>query len=178
MNTKTHLTIIAYGNPSRGDDGAAPLLLKALSAMNLDQNTRYNFNLIEDLQLNPEHVFDLVGTDTVIFVDACRATLNNFSFSRISAEASSHFSTHVQSPENILALFELTQQRNAPPSYLLAIEGKEFELNTEISDSTLQAIETALAFLQKIFSTEPQSWLNLVTSNHELAKPGKKVTHA
>ena len=62
----TPFLVFAIGNESRGDDALAPLLVRQL----LTEGINSQVELIEDYQLQVEHVTDLAGRSVVLFVDA------------------------------------------------------------------------------------------------------------
>jgi hydrogenase maturation protease len=148
------LTILAWGNISRGDDGAGPLLAEKILQLNLD-----GVMLQEDLQLNIEHVMDLHSQTPVLFIDASCKPSRGFYLEKISAEPDSSISTHSVSPAALLHLFEKTNNSTAPEAFMLHISGKEFELGSSVSQHTRSALELAWEFLQNMFSLPHEQWL-------------------
>ncbi len=113
------LIVLAWGNISRGDDAAGPLLAEKIQQLNLD-----GVVLQEDLQLNIEHVMDLHSQIPVLFIDASCKPEHGFHLERISAEPDSSISTHSVSPGALLHLFEKTHGSSAPEAFMLHISGK------------------------------------------------------
>jgi hydrogenase maturation protease len=148
------LTVLAWGNISRGDDGAGPLLAEKILQLNLD-----GVVLQEDLQLNIEHVMDLHSQTPVLFIDASCKPEQGFLLEKISAEADNSFSTHSVSPSALLHLFEKTNGSSAPEAFMLHISGKEFELGSSISQHTQSALEQAWEYLQNLFGMPQEQWL-------------------
>lgn len=151
---KPALTVLAWGNVSRGDDGAGPLLAEKIQQLNLD-----GVVLQEDMQLNIEHVMDLHSQTPVLFIDASRKPEHGYYLEKISAEADNSFSTHSVSPAALLHLFEKTNGSTAPEAFLLHISGKEFELGSSVSQHTQSALELAWEYLQDLFSMPQEQWL-------------------
>ncbi len=137
--------VIGYGNPSRGDDALAPLLLDALrerAAWNMDE-----VELLIDFQLQVEHVLDLEGRRQVVFVDAAQCGPAPFRFDLIQASAFPAPATHALSPQALLAVYLSHYGVDAPPSRVLAIRGYSFGLGQELSAGARQNLEAALALL-------------------------------
>jgi len=51
--------LFAYGNPSRGDDAVAPLLLEAIKQYELTSVCGHPLTFLSDYQIQIEHVADL-----------------------------------------------------------------------------------------------------------------------
>ncbi len=135
--------VLAYGNPSRGDDALAPLLLEALARAPIGDEVE----LLTDFQLQIEHVLDLEGRQRIVFVDAALRGAEPFCFTQITAEPDATLSTHALSPGALLAVFRTHFGFTAPPCHLLAIRGYAFELGDGLSagaQRNLDAARTAL----------------------------------
>ena len=148
------LTVLAWGNISRGDDGAGPLLAEKIQQLNLD-----GVVLQEDMQLNIEHVMDLQSLTPVLFIDASCKPDNGFLLEKIAAEPDNSYSTHSVSPAALLHLFEKTNGHSAPEAFLLHISGKEFELGSSVSQHTQLALDQAWEYLQDLFILPREQWL-------------------
>jgi len=123
------LLVIAIGNESRGDDALAPLLIRQLqSESGTDQ-----IEFIEDFQLQVEHVTDLVGRTTVLFIDADMSCDAPFHFSAITAAQDNSYTSHAMTPFAVLHTFKQVYGTDAPPCYLLRVRGYGFELGEELS---------------------------------------------
>jgi hydrogenase maturation protease len=149
------LTVLAWGNISRGDDAAGPLLAEKIQQLNLD-----GVVLQEDLQLNIEHVMDLHSQTPVLFIDASCKPENGFYLEKISAEPDSSISTHSVSPGALLHLYEKTNHSTAPEAFMLHISGKEFGLGKAVSQHAQSALELAWEYLQALFSLPQEQWLS------------------
>jgi hydrogenase maturation protease len=148
------LTVLAWGNISRGDDAAGPLLAEKIQQLNLD-----GVVLQEDMQLNIEHVMDLHSQTPVLFIDASCKPEHGYYLEKISAEPDSSYSTHSVSPSALLHLFEKTNGNSAPEAFMLHISGKEFELGSSVSQHTQSALELAWEYLQDLFGMPQEQWL-------------------
>jgi hydrogenase maturation protease len=122
------LLVFAIGNESRGDDALAPLLLRQLQSEGMTQ-----VELIEDYQLQVEHVTDLLGRDAVLFVDADMSCAAPFHFSAIAAAHDNSYTSHAMTPAALLHAYRLVYGTDAPSSFLLRIRGYGFELGESLS---------------------------------------------
>ncbi len=153
LNNPT-LTVLAWGNISRGDDAAGPLLAQKIQRLNID-----GVVLQEDMQLNIEHVMDLHSQTPVLFIDASCKPSQGFYLEKISAEPDSSISTHSVSPAALLHLFEKTNSSTAPEAFMLHISGKQFELGKSVSQHTQSALELAWEYLLDLFNMPEEQWL-------------------
>jgi hydrogenase maturation protease len=119
--------IIGIGNSSRGDDGLGWKFLD-------DVATREGIDLEYRYQLQVEDAALISGYDVVIFVDAMARPLSGgFLFAPCVPEQSASFTTHRLAPGSVLWLCrELFQVM--PNAYVMAIEGKQFELGQPLSE--------------------------------------------
>lgn len=148
------LIVLAWGNISRGDDAAGPVLAEKIHQLNHN-----GVVLQEDLQLNIEHVMDLQSQVPVLFIDASCKPKQGFYLEKISAESDSSISTHSVSPSALLHLFEKTNDSAAPEAFMLHISGREFELGKSVSQHTQSALDQAWDYLQDLFSMPKEQWL-------------------
>ncbi len=124
------LLVFAIGNESRGDDALAPLLLRQLQAQGVDSR----LDLIEDYQLQVEHVADLCGRRAVLFVDADMSCEAPFHFSEITAAQDNSYTSHAMSPFALLHTYRQVYGTDAPKSFLLRVRGYGFELGEGLSN--------------------------------------------
>jgi hydrogenase maturation protease len=151
------LLVLAVGNPSRGDDALGPWLLDHLAAGPARHARRVE--LMTDFQLQVEHAVDLVGRRAVLFVDAARPAAGPpaapargwASLERVRPEPGRDWTTHALSPQRLLAVYEQVTGHVAPPAWVLAIEGRSFELGEPLSDearlSLARAVELAARWI-------------------------------
>lgn len=132
------ILVFAIGNESRGDDALAPLLLR-----NLDGLNEQRVELIEDYQLQVEHVTDLVGRSAVLFVDADVSCEAPFEFSEIAAAHDHSYTSHALTPHALLHAYRQVYGENAPSSFLLRIRGYGFELGESLSDVASANLDAA-----------------------------------
>jgi len=122
------ILVFGIGNESRGDDALAPLLVRGLT----DRAGRVE--LLEDYQLQVEHVTDLPGRSAVLFVDADMSCAEPYHFSEISAKKDDSYTSHVMTPFALLHTYRQVYGTDAPPAFLLRIRGYDFELGNPLSD--------------------------------------------
>ena len=134
------LLVFAIGNESRGDDALAPLLLRQLHTEGMAQA-----ELIEDYQLQVEHVTDLLGRSAVLFVDADVSCAAPFHFSRITAAHDHSYTSHAMTPTALLHAYRQVYGTDAPDSFLLRIRGYNFELGASLSDEASANLVRATA---------------------------------
>jgi hydrogenase maturation protease len=136
------LLIFALGNASRGDDALAPLLLRRLegSIANAGQ-----VELVEDYQLQVEHVTDLLNRRAVLFVDADLSCAEPCHLSAIAAGHDPSYTSHAMTPFALLHAYRQVYSEEAPPAFLLRIRGYDFELGSPLSEKAAANLEVALA---------------------------------
>ena len=151
--------VLAWGNPSRGDDALGPELAARLEAAGAAAE------ILVDFQLQPEHATDLDGRTLVLFVDAAVSCPAPFVFARVAAARDASFSSHAMSPAALLAAYEAVFGRAAPPAYALAIRGERFELGEPIGDGARRSLEAATAFaLRLLGEPDPTVWDRLAAA--------------
>ena len=141
------ILIFAIGNESRGDDALAPLLLRDLEGW---AETAGRVELIEDYQLQVEHVTDLTGRSAVLFVDADMSCAEPFHFSEIAAEKDSSYTSHVMTPFALLHTYRQVYGMDAPPAFLLRIRGYDFELGNPLSEKAAANLEAATKLMRAL----------------------------
>jgi hydrogenase maturation protease len=148
------LVIFGWGNVARGDDALGPLLLARIAEAQWTDSV-----LIEDYQLQIEHALDLEGADLALFLDAGRNTQAPFAFSEIFPRRGLTHLSHALAPESVLAIFEQTLGRKAPPAFLLCVRGENFDLGAGLSPEGAARLEAAWGFLQQIETARgPEGW--------------------
>ena len=143
--------VFAYGNPSRGDDALGPLLVARLERSR-DAGRLQGVDLLTDFQLQVEHALDLVGRETVIFVDASASGIEPFAFGPVAAERDV---SYTMSPGAVLQVFRQTTGQEPPPSWLLAVRGYEFGLGEPVSRRAQNNLDAAEAYLLDRLSGNP-----------------------
>ena len=133
------LLVFAIGNESRGDDALAPLLARQLQTDEIGNQVE----VIEDFQLQVEHVTDLCGRRAVLFVDADMSCAAPFHFSEIAAAQDGSYTSHAMTPFALLQTYRQVYKSDAPTSYLLRVRGYEFELGDDLSNAAMKNLRGA-----------------------------------
>jgi hydrogenase maturation protease len=121
------ILVFGYGNPSRGDDAAGPMLIERLEARERAGELE-GVELLTDFQLQIEHALDLAERQLVVFVDAAASGPAPFALARLRAQRDASYTTHAMRPEAVLQVYKETTGEGAPPAWLLAIRGYSFDL--------------------------------------------------
>jgi hydrogenase maturation protease len=146
--TAPRVVILAWGNPSRGDDALGPEFLRRAEAA--ASGAPGEFEFVTDFQLQPEHATDLDGRDLALFVDASKALSSPIAFTELHPQRDATFTTHGMSPPAVLATFRAAFGREPPPSFQLAIAGIAFELGAPMSESAGHHLDAALALFERL----------------------------
>lgn len=150
------ILVFAIGNDSRGDDALAPLLVRALESW---AETAELGELIEDYQLQVEHVTDLAGRSAVLFVDADMSCAEPFNFSEIAAGHDHSYTSHAMTPFALLHTYRQVYGADAPPAFLLRIRGYGFELGDSLSGKASENLEAATNLVKELcMEKSPQRW--------------------
>lgn len=151
--------IFAVGNESRGDDALAPLLLRRLDSWLQKEGRSAGFELIEDFQLQVEHVTDMSGRQMILFMDAGMDTLEPYAFYRTHASASLAPFSHALTPDAVLAVYPQIYHEAPPPAFVLCIRGEQFELGSPLSPTAEKRLEVTMDFMQRLLlNAEFQAW--------------------
>ncbi|MGA8170566.1 MAG: hydrogenase maturation protease [Methylocystis sp.] len=145
--------VFGVGNPSRGDDAIAPVLIERLeewwaSARELS----VELTLLTDFQWQVEHALDLRGVDLVIFVDASLTASAPFRLEPLVARFDVTYTTHALSPACVLAVAERLGQ-TLPEAWQMSIPGRNFELGAPLSAPSRSHVEAAIEFVQASLTT-------------------------
>lgn len=144
---RSRALILAWGNPSRGDDALGPRLIERLETLGgglADPRPE----LLTDFQLQIEHVLDLAGRDLVVFVDAAASGSEPFTFSPVTLGPAVSVTTHALSPEALLGVFRRVLGEREPACFVLGIRGYAFDLGSDLTDQALFNLGAASDFLQ------------------------------
>ena len=137
----TPFLVFAIGNESRGDDALAPLLVRQIVTEGISPYVE----MIEDYQLQVEHVTDLLGRSTVLFVDADMSCDAPFQFSEIAAAHDNSYTSHAMTPFALLHTYRQVYGTDAPSSFLMRIRGYGFELGESLSKEAAANLALATA---------------------------------
>ena len=136
--------VLGYGNAGRGDDGLGPALVQALRTRGLP-----DLELSESYQLMVEHAARLAAVEAAVLVDAALTGPAPFSFRAVTAGGGvpAHFSTHVVTPEDLVAL-AFTLYGRCARTFLLGIRGEQFDDYREgLSPAGARHLRAAVDFL-------------------------------
>ena len=160
MDSKKNI-FIGYGNPDRGDDGAAYTVLITLLEMYgtpdcdiftseitpLNDSTDILFNF----QLLPEFAELIANYDQVVFIDAHTGEIEEeIRFKLIDSTPDYSPFTHHFSPSSCLALVSSMTGKN-PKGWMLSMRGYEFGFDRELTDRTQLLVGKAIEIIQKEF---------------------------
>lgn len=144
--TRASLLVIGCGNTLRGDDAAGFEVARSVEAWGLE-----NLRALPVHQLTPELAQDLMSVDEVVFVDAsCEdrslriQSVGQFGDPLATASAVAHS----MSPS---ALLSFTRQvyGHSPRAWLIGIPAFSFDRPDDISPSTRQSMDEAVAWIRK-----------------------------
>ena len=141
------LLVVAWGNPSRGDDALGPLLAERLLAHTQDTDSTGRVEVLTDFQLQVEHALDLVGRERVLFVDAALDLAEPFTVRPLQPARGGGIGSHALAPEAVLQVYQDLHGHPPPTSTLLAIRASAFELGTAPSAEALAALDQAVAWV-------------------------------
>lgn len=137
------ILVLGYGNPGRRDDGLGPAVAEAIAAEGLAGVTTW-----ENDQLSIEDALDVAAHDVVWFVDAARSGPEPLSVERLEPALSIAFSSHILSPQTLLAITE--QEFGArPEAHLLAIRGYDFSFAEGLSEAAARNFALAVTYLTR-----------------------------
>jgi hydrogenase maturation protease len=136
--------ILAYGNPSRGDDALAPLWLEQLQT--LPEMLPQTFECLTDFQLQIEHALDLQHRQLVLFVDASVAHQQEFEFRQIYAQSEFGYTTHAMNPAAVMQVYHQTIHTSLPACFLLTLQAVEFELGADLTATAARSLYQAINF--------------------------------
>ncbi|MBS4098210.1 MAG: hydrogenase maturation protease [Sulfuricella sp.] len=150
------LLVFGYGNPSRGDDAIAPVLLQRLNALELP-----NVEFVTDFQLQVEHALDLVDRELVLFIDASVVAPPPYTFTRLTPQQDASYTSHEMSPAAVLHVYQEIHRTPPPPCFLLGVRGEFFDLGAPLSEDAEKNAEAAFALLRELCANpRREEWEN------------------
>lgn len=141
--------VFGWGNPSRGDDALGPLFVERIAALNL-----LGVECLTDFQLQVEHALDLNGRQRILFVDASVDAPPPFSAEPIFPAKDASFTTHAMTPQSVLQVYCDLEDAEPPPTWLLAIRAKSFELGEAPTAEAASNLDAALAWAGQWLAAE------------------------
>lgn len=147
------ILLLGYGNPSRGDDALAPLLLEQLADV-------ANVEVLSDFQLQIEHALDLKHRQLVLFLDASIANHQAVQLQQLQAMADNSYTTHAMHPACVMQVYQDLEQTPPPPCFLLTMQAVKFELGAPLSDTAQHSLQLAVLLVKNLL-TQPDlnHWL-------------------
>jgi hydrogenase maturation protease len=146
--SSTRVVVLAWGNPSRGDDALGPAFVEAAEA--LAARTGVDFAFVTDFQLQPEHATDLLQRDLALFVDASRNLDEPIALREATPRRDASYTTHGMSAEAVLAAYAAAFRETPPPAFELAIRGECFDLGAPLSPRASDALAAAVALFARL----------------------------
>ena len=137
---ETKIILIGIGNCGRRDDGLGWAFLDRFKSM----SPKIEAELIYCYQLNIEDAELISTADIVVFIDAYQRELENgSSFEICQPENNFEFTSHALSPGVIVSLCN-SLYSSYPKSYVLKIQGEEWELKEGLSHFASKNLESAI----------------------------------
>ena len=148
------LNLFTWGNPSRGDDAIGPCLHQVIKQF-IEQFSLANIQLIEDFQLQPEHVCDInEDAACIVFIDASYQGKTAYQIAPVVTAEEIGYTSHALSPATLMTLYEKTQNRQSPPAFLLSVRGYSFALGAPLSKQAEENIKLVTQFLKELLSCQ------------------------
>jgi hydrogenase maturation protease len=138
--------VLAWGNPSRGDDALGPRFVECLEPLIAQHPEWGAVECLTDFQLQVEHALDLRGRRRVLFVDASREAEFPLTVAPIAAARDASFTSHAMSPQAVLQVWHQVEDSAPPPCWLLAIRGTQFELGEAMSEIAHANLNAAMCW--------------------------------
>jgi hydrogenase maturation protease len=149
------VVIFAWGNPSRGDDAVGPWF-----ANRLREQVCADVIVIEDFQLQVEHLLDCQNGKLLLFIDAGMHTHNAVDFSPVVIEQDIGHTSHALTPAQLLGQYRRLFGTAPPPAFQLVVAGEDFALGHPMSYATQQNCHLAAQLVQDLLTNaDAQSWM-------------------
>ena len=145
------LNLFTWGNPSRGDDAIGPALHQVIEQL-IAEFSLENIQLIEDFQLQPEHVFDINKDACIVFIDASYQGDTAYQITPVNSSEEIGYTTHALSPGALMTLYQKTRNKHCPPAFLLSVRGYCFDFGAPLSKQAEENSKLASAFLKKLLT--------------------------
>ena len=158
MTRNSRVVMFAWGNPSRGDDAVGPWF-----ADRFRNRAGNGFVLVEDFQLQVEHLLDCQGGQLLLFVDACSSEIGSYRFTRLGENSDLAHTSHALSPEELLGQYRRVLGQAPPPAFQLAIPGVDFELGNAMSTAPRECCGRAAELVEELLACpDCSSWMERV----------------
>ena len=110
-------------------------------------------------QLNIEDAYEISDKDIVIFIDASKEDIDDFSFTNVDSNSKMSFTSHEASPGYIYYLCNRLFDKS-PDTFLLHIKGYKWEFEQKISPMASKNLNKAISYL-KIVLENPEKTIRL-----------------
>ena len=163
------ILIFGYGNPSRGDDALAPMMLERISE---HSELGADLELLTDFQLQVEHSLDMMGRKLILFIDASVSCNAPFEFLRLDCAnlqpGTPGYTTHTLTPTELIGAYRSVHHHAPPPSFLLTIRGEQFELGAALSDPASDNLQQGLRWIEYLLDNRSlQQWQHALSTKHQ-----------
>ncbi|HNW70792.1 MAG TPA: hydrogenase maturation protease [Bacteroidales bacterium] len=140
--------IYGYGNAGRQDDGLGERFITLMDEWIAREKIQHLFTDC-NYQLNIEDSATIADYDTVIFVDASVADIENYKLEKvIPNDATIEFTMHAVSVSYVLDLCKKIYNKQ-PETFVLHIKAYEFEFVEELTPQAEKNLHAAFEFLKK-----------------------------
>lgn len=139
------ILLFGYGNPGRGDDALGILAVEAIAALQLP-----GVECLSDMQLQVEHITDLLGRERILFVDADVACAAPYVLETVTAQQDDSYSSHALTPAALLHTFRQVYGKDAPPAQVLRIRGYAFGLGASLSTLATENLRAAQQLMAEL----------------------------
>jgi hydrogenase maturation protease len=170
--------VLGWGNPSRGDDALGPLLVEQLQQRLAAAGLSPQVECLTDFQLQIEHALDLAGRERVLLVDASRDAVAPFEVTTSHPARDATFSSHALSPAALLQVHVDVYGRAPPPTTLLAIRARHFELGEPPGADALAHGEQALTWAEHWILNDLQSTATSACDKGSVPATDPRVDHS
>jgi hydrogenase maturation protease len=148
VKEKLRVLLYGYGNPGREDDGLGTAFIDEISKWVDDHDLNLSLTIDQDYQLNVEDASTMADQDVVIFIDATKEEIEDYSFDQILPSPEASFTMHSVSPEYLLHLC-ISLFDSSPMTYVLSIRGYNWEFKEGLTQKARDNMEKAVKFLKK-----------------------------
>ena len=154
-------------DPSRGDDAVGPWF-----AQRFRHRISSSFELVEDFQLQVEHLLDCREGELLLFVDASFDAGPALRFAEVIPCSELGHTSHALTPAELLGQYPRLFASPPPPAFLLQIPGEQFELGQPMSPATRRRSEMAAQLVERLLLERGQdAWRALCTARCEPGHP-------
>jgi hydrogenase maturation protease len=145
---KLKVLLYGYGNPGRKDDGLGAAFTDEISKWTQDHDLNVSLTIDQNYQLNVEDAKAMADHDVVIFIDATKEEIEDYSFKQILPSPEASFTMHSVSPEYLLHLC-ISLFESKPLTYVLSIKGYHWDFVEGLSPKAQENLEKAVKFIKK-----------------------------